>query len=181
VNLDVEPSAPQHLGRLWAHLLGGMSAVGSVLICLVMLLICAEVVLRSFFGVSIPGVADVVAAAVVAIVFLQVGGALRSGRMVRTDIFIEPFVRRMPSTGHLVLGLLDLGGALMFGIVAFASKKPFVESWINNEFFGVVGVFTAPVWPTLLIVIVGSALTCAEYLRSALSNFLRIKTRARPL
>jgi TRAP-type mannitol/chloroaromatic compound transport system permease small subunit len=157
-----------------------MSAVGSVLICLVMLLICMEVVLRSFFGISIPAVADVVAASIVAIVFFQVAGALRSGRMVRTDIFIDPFVRRMPSAGHALLGLLDLGGALMFGIVAYASRKPFVESWVDNEFFGVVGIFTAPVWPALLVVVIGSVLTCAEYLRSALSNFSKIKTGARP-
>jgi C4-dicarboxylate transporter DctM subunit len=174
VNLDADTNAPQQAVGLWANLLGGMSAVGSVLICLVMLLICTEVVLRAFFGVSIPAVADIVAASIVAIVFLQLGGALRNGRMVRTDIFIDPFVRRMPASGHLVLGLLDLCGAFMFGIVAFASKKPFVESWINNEFFGVVGVFTAPVWPALLIVIIGSVLTCAEYLRSALSNFSKI-------
>jgi len=178
VNHDADQSAPRQAGGLWAYLLGGMSAIGSILICLVMLLICTEVVLRSFFGVSIPSVADIVAASIVAIVFFQVAGALRNGRMVRTDIFIDPFVRRMPSSGHLLLGLLDMGGALMFGIVAYASRKPFVESWIDNEFFGVVGVFTAPVWPALLIVVIGSVLTCAEYLRSAFSNFSNIKTGA---
>lgn len=160
----------------WGQLLGGMSAVGSILICLIMTLICLEVVLRSAFNISIPGVADVVAVSIVAIVFLQLSAALRSNRMVQTEIFIEKFVPRHPSVGHLLLVVLDLAGALMFGIIAWASKKPLVESWIDNDFFGVVGIFTAPTWPTLLIVVIGSVMTSIQYLLNALSNFTKSRT-----
>lgn len=155
----------------WGLLLGGMSAVGSILICLIMGLICLEVVLRSAFNISIPAVADVVAVSIVAIVFLQLSAALRSNRMVQAEIFIEKFVPRYPRAGQLLLVVLDLAGALMFGIIAWASKKPLVESWVGNDFFGVVGIFTAPTWPALLIVVIGSVMTCIQYLLKALSNF----------
>jgi TRAP-type mannitol/chloroaromatic compound transport system permease small subunit len=148
----------------------GMNAVGSLLIMAVMLLICADVIARSFLGAPIKGVSEIVAMSIVAIVFLQLASTLRAGRMSRAELFIDAFMLKHPRAGAFLQGLFDLVGVFVFAVIVWASWPILKHAWTDNEFFGVQGVFIAPTWPVKLMVVVGATLAAIQYLVNAAQN-----------
>ncbi len=145
-------------------LVDGLNAVGSVVIGAVMVLMCADVLLRNLANRPIDGVAELVAASIIVIVFLQLPSTLRHGRMSRADLFIDPFVMRRPRAGRLLRGTYALVGSFACGVIAYASWPAFVRSWANSEFLGIEGVFTFPTWPMRGVVILGATLAAVQYL-----------------
>ena len=71
-----------------------MNVVGSLLIVVITLLICSDIIGRSFFNTPVAGVAEVVSLAIVAIVFLQLGQAVYANALTRTDIFLSAIRKR---------------------------------------------------------------------------------------
>ncbi|MEK9802114.1 MAG: TRAP transporter small permease [Curvibacter sp.] len=163
-NTDLEsappPSAPT---SLFGWLVDALNGLGSVVIALVMVLMCTDVFMRNAFNQPIDGVAEMVAASIIVIVFLQLPATLRHGRMSRADLFLDPFMRRRPRAGLLLRALLALGGIFACAVIAYASWPLFLRAWSNSEFFGVEGVFTFPTWPMRLVVFVGAALAALQY------------------
>ena len=49
------------------------------------------------------------------------------------------------------------------GLLAWASWPPLVRAWSNNEFLGIEGVFTFPMWPMRSVVILGAVLAAVQY------------------
>jgi len=177
-DLDSEPQTRQR-ASWFGVLVDGLNGLGSLVILAVMLLMCADVLSRDLFNRPIDGVAELVAISIVAIVFLQLASTLRHGRMSRADIFIDGFVARRPKPGHFLQMLFNLAGSAMLAAVFYATWPTFVRAWTDSEFIGVEGVFTAPVWPIKLIVLVGAGLTAIQYLIRALWHFRR--GMARPM
>jgi hypothetical protein len=95
-----------------------------VLIAAVMLLMCADVLMRNLAGRPIDGVAETVAASIVVIVFLQLPATLRHGRMSRADLFIEPLLERRPAAGRRLRALYSAVGVFACGLIAYASAPP---------------------------------------------------------
>lgn len=142
----------------------GMNGAGSILIFAVMALIVADVIARDFFNDPINGVAEMVALSIVAIVFLQLASTLRHGRMSRAELFIDDFKLKHPRAGNLIQAVFDLGGAAVCAILLLATWPILERSWTANEFIGIQGVFTAPIWPVKLVIILGAGLTLIQYL-----------------
>jgi len=153
-------SAPS---SLFGRLVDGLNGLGSVVIALVMLLMCADVFMRNAFNKPIDGVAEMVAASIIVIVFLQLPATLRHDRMSRADLFLEPLLRRRPRTGLRLRGLLSLAGILACALIAYATWPLFVRAWTQSEFLGVEGLFTFPTWPMRLVVFSGAALAALQY------------------
>jgi TRAP-type C4-dicarboxylate transport system permease small subunit len=151
------PSSP--FGRL----VDGLNAIGSLLIAAVMLLMCADVALRNLVSKPIDGVAEMVAMSIVVIVFLQLPATLRHGRMSRADLFIDPYIKRRPAAGKRLRAFYSACGVFACGLIAWASWTPFARSWANNEFLGIEGMFTFPMWPMRAIVILGATLAAVQY------------------
>jgi TRAP-type mannitol/chloroaromatic compound transport system permease small subunit len=152
--------SPSPFGRL----VDGLNALGSVVIGLVMLLMCADVLLRNLLNRPIDGVAELVATSIIVIVFLQLPATLRHGRMSRADLFIDPFVQKRPVAGRRLRALFSLAGALACAVIAYASAPMLAKAWSGSEFLGVQGVFTFPVWPMRAVVVLGAALAALQYL-----------------
>jgi TRAP-type C4-dicarboxylate transport system permease small subunit len=164
-NTDLEsvptPSAPDSsLGRL----IDALNAAGSVLIGAVMLLMCADVLLRNLANRPIDGVAELVASSIVVIVFLQLPATLRHGRMSRADLFIDPYIVRRPRAGKRLRALFSLAGVFACGVIAYATWKPLLRAWSDNEYLGVEGLFTFPTWPMRAVVLLGAGLAALQYL-----------------
>ena len=151
------PSSP------FGHLVDGLNGLGSVVIGLVMLLMCADVLLRNALNKPIDGVAELVAASIIVIVFLQLPGTLRHGRMSRADLFLDPFMVRRPRAGLRLRALFSLFGVFACGVIAYATRPLLVKAWNNNEFIGIEGVFTFPTWPMALVVTLGGVLAAVQY------------------
>ncbi|MGQ2980423.1 MAG: TRAP transporter small permease subunit [Polaromonas sp.] len=157
VPVSLAPSSPFGL------LVDGLNGLGSIVIGLVMILMCADVFLRNAFNKPIDGVAELVAASIIVIVFLQLPGTLRHGRMSRADLFIDPFLLKRPRAGLRLRALLSIFGIFACGVIAYATRPLLVKAWTNKEFSGIEGVFTFPTWPMVLVVTLGGVLAAVQY------------------
>jgi TRAP-type C4-dicarboxylate transport system permease small subunit len=72
------------------------NVTGTLLIVALMVLIGADVFGRQAFNAPVSGVPELVSLSIVAIVFLQVPQALRSGRFTRSDSVISLVLKRWP-------------------------------------------------------------------------------------
>lgn len=139
------------------------NVAGTALIFALMVLIGSDVFGRQVFNSPIAGVPEMVSLSIVAIVFLQVPQALRSGRFTRSDALLNFIWKRFPRFARLLEVVFD---AIAIGILCaliYAAWPLFVKDWERNTFVGAVGDFTAPVWPIKLILIVGTALLVAQF------------------
>ena len=175
VNTDLETSpAPAASTSLFGRLVDGLNAAGSLVIGAVMLLMCADVLMRDLFNQPLDGVAEMVAASIIIIVFLQLPSTLRHGRMSRADLFIDPFIQRRPVAGHLLNSVFSLAGVFACGVIAYATWPLLAKAWRDNEFFGIEGVFTMPVWPMRVVVFVGAALAAIQYALMVFQDLKRV-------
>ncbi|MFC3851701.1 TRAP transporter small permease subunit [Salinispirillum marinum] len=149
---------------LYGHVLDGLNALGSLLIFIIMALICADVFSRNAFNAPINGVAEMVSASIVMIVFLQLASALRHGRLAQADIFIGGFSRRHPRAGNVLNALFHLAGAWVMWLVYKGTWPVFVRAWERNQFMGIEGVFTLPVWPIRIVVLTCALVTVSQFL-----------------
>ncbi|MEM8630055.1 MAG: TRAP transporter large permease subunit [Pseudomonadota bacterium] len=156
-------------------LTGVVSGAASIWIFCLMILICADIIGRSVFNSPVQGVAEIVANSIVAIVFLQTAHTLMSGRMTRTDILAGWLEEERPFAASLMRIAFHLAGFAVFALIAVGTWPKLVDAWVENEFFGAQGVFTAPVWPIKACLFGGSILTCVAFAAQAL---LDIKTAA---
>ena len=156
----VASAPPSAFGRL----VDGLNAVGSVLIAAVMVLMCADVLMRNAANRPIDGVAEMVAMSIVVIVFLQLPATLRHGRMSRADLFIDPLLQRRPVAGRRLRAFYSACGVFACGLIASASWPPLARAFRNDEFVGIEGMFTFPIWPMRAVVVLGAALAAVQYL-----------------
>lgn len=163
-NTDLEAApAPAAANSLFGRLVDGLNAAGSVVIAIVMLLMCADVLLRNLLNHPLDGVAELVATSIIVIVFLQLPATLRHGRMSRADLFIDPFIQARPVAGKRLRALFSLAGVFACCVIAYATWPMLARAWNDSEFFGVEGVFTFPTWPMRIVVLLGAALAAVQY------------------
>jgi len=143
--------------------LDAMAAVGTIWTFALMLLICADVIGRSFLNAPITGVAEIAAHSVVGIVFLQIGATIYHRRMTRADFLIERIVRRLPTLGRMLEIVFLLIGMLAMAFVAQAAWPGLWNAVERAEFFGVQGVFTIPTWPFRALIVLGGAAGAFAY------------------
>lgn len=141
-----------------------------------MILICADILGRSLFNAPVQGVAEIVANSIVAIVFLQVAHALMTGRMTRTDLLIGWLEDERPFAAAFIRLTFHLAGILVFAMIALGTWPKLIDAWVENEFFGAQGVFTAPVWPIKACLFAGSLLTCLAFATQALTDVKILST-----
>lgn len=144
-----------------------LSAIGTIWIGLLMLLIVADVVARNVLSTPITGVAEIAGRSVVAIVFLQIGAAVMQGRLTRADFLLRRIAVTSPGALRGLEMAFSLVGALVFGLILWASVPNLVSSWNTADFFGVQGVFTVPTWPFRAITVIGCGVTVLACLYQA--------------
>lgn len=153
-----------------------LNGAGSVVIALVMLLMCADVFMRNAFNQPIDGVAEMVAASIIVIVFFQLPATLRHGRMSRAELFLGPMLARRPRAGLLLRALLSVAGVFACAVIAYATWPLLARAWANSEFLGVEGVFTFPIWPMRLVVFIGAGLASLQYVLLIVSDLRAVRS-----
>jgi TRAP-type C4-dicarboxylate transport system permease small subunit len=147
-----------------------MNAAGSVWILLLILLVSADALGRSFFLHPIVGTTELVTLSIVGIVFMQLPDTVRGGRLTRSDSLLAVI---SPRAACLLQSLFCLLGAVFMALGLWGSVPLLIEAverrhWIGNE-----GVFTAPVWPVKTIIVVGLAACLVLFVRQAASALRR--------
>lgn len=157
--------------------LDGLAAIGTIWTFGLMLLICADVIGRSFLNAPITGVAEIAAHSVVGIVFLQIGATIYQRRMTRADFLIERILRWAPGLGRAMEALFMLIGATVMFFVAQAAWPGMWNSMNLREFFGVQGLFTVPTWPFRALIVLGGGAGCLAYVVLFLHEMRRMLPR----
>ncbi|HWN39922.1 MAG TPA: TRAP transporter large permease subunit, partial [Gammaproteobacteria bacterium] len=141
----------------FASLVGVLNAAGVVWVFALMFLISADITARTVFDDPIAGVTEMVSLSLVGCVFLQLAHAVLHGRLMRVEMFLEPLAQRAPSAASAWHALFALLGFALLAALVLGSWPDLVSAWASNEFAGVEGIFTIPVWPIKLLIVVGSA------------------------
>lgn len=107
--------------KAWTWLVDGMAALGTILIGVLMLVICADVVARNLMGSSLPLVSELGALLLVMIVYLQLATTLRHDRMPRSDFLLIALERNSPLRRRIIRSLFDVVTALSLGVIAWST------------------------------------------------------------
>ena len=154
-----------------------LNSIGTVWIFILMIVIVTDVIGRTVFTRPLPGVPELVSLSIVGIVFLQIGQALRSGRITRVDILIEYLDRRVPRLSALMQGVFGLLGLALFVALYQACLPLFLRAWTNGDYVGVEGYITYPIWPVRLFMLIGCVGAAIQYALFAASDFARVFKR----
>ena len=123
-------------------------------------LIMADIVGRTAFSRPIYGTAEMVAASVVIVVFLQAGYAIRSRSMLRADFLV---ILLPDKVQRVLLAIGYLLGAGFFLMIITGGWEESINSFVQGEFEGE-GALRVPSWPARWTVLLGSALAMVNYL-----------------
>lgn len=141
-----------------------LNSLGTVWIIILMVIIDIDVFGRTLLNSPLPGVPELVRLSIVGIIFIQIGHTLRSGRLTRSDYFIRFLQRRWPRIGYGLQAVYGFASSFLFAVIMYASTPFFVRSWTGYEFAGIEGYITFPVWPVRLIILIGCACACIQFL-----------------
>jgi TRAP-type mannitol/chloroaromatic compound transport system permease small subunit len=158
------------LVRLWARVADSLAAVGTFMIGILMLVICADILFRNLFGSSLPLVSELGGLMLVMIVYLQLATTVRADRLARTEIFLPPLSRRFPLGGALLAALYNLIGAVMLGLIAWSTIRIFEKDYASGEFIGVPGIATMETWPFRALILLGVSVAAIEFVVRAVSE-----------
>ncbi|GAB4511833.1 MAG: hypothetical protein Tsb0019_07730 [Roseibium sp.] len=166
-------------GWLWHLTVDGLAALGTGLICVLMMIICADIVGRNLLGSSLPLVSELGALLLVMIVSLQLATTVRADRLARTEIFLTGFQKKHPRAGAMLSAGFNLVGAAVVGGIAWSSVRILQKDWAAGEYIGVTGIATLPTWPFRALILLGMAVAAIEFLIRAVSDLRRAATSAR--
>lgn len=158
--------------RFFGSLISGMNAAGSCWIMVLMLLINAEAISRSAFNQPIIGVIEMIEISVIGIVFMQLADSLRRGVFIRSDGLFNQVMQRKPRAAHVMAMVTYSAGAIFMGLILWGSVPFFLNAWNDDWYVGVEGMFTAPRWPIILIVVIAVFVTMIQFL-IMLTNHIR--------
>lgn len=175
-SLSVNTSHPlwmQTLTRVNEVVTDNVAKIGGVIIIAVMVLICTDIVLTQGFLRPITGVDTIVGYVVVAGAYLQMPNALRKGRFVYAELFIDPLFTKDPSSGAMLRAVYCVIGILVFLLIADGAWNEFSRAYPDKT-FGIPGKFTMLQWPLRAIVAAGSVLVAFGYLLKLIENIFVI-------
>lgn len=165
------------LSRGFGHVAALLSAIGTVWIFVLMLLICADVLGLALFSRPLYGVVELTEQTIVPIVFLQLAHALRRNRLTRADFLFAPLLRHKP----FIAGVLDVlflsVGMVIFAVLANSIFKEFLQAWKSADFFGTPGIFTAPTWPFKLMTAIGAGAMTVEFALNAYETLRKLPSQ----
>ena len=156
-----------------------LAVLGTVMIGVLGVIICADIVARNSMGASLPLVSEMGALLLVMIVALQLATTIRAGRLARTEFFITAVEARSPRAAAALMVLFNLAGAWMLGLIAWSTVDVLTGAWEAAEFIGIVGIATLPTWPFRLLILLGFGVAAIEFVVRALAD-ARIVIGGRP-
>ena len=123
-------------------------------------LVMANIVGRYVFDTPVEGTAEIVAASIVIIVFLQAGYAIRSRSMLKADFLVthlpDKVQRALLAVGYLL-------GAAFFLMIITGGWEESILSYVEGEYEGE-GARQVASWPARWTVLIGSGVAMINYL-----------------
>ncbi|MDH3352119.1 MAG: TRAP transporter small permease [Gammaproteobacteria bacterium] len=165
------------IARAFSKFVTTLSSIGGILIFAMIVLINLDVFSRFLFNAPIDGVTELVELSIVAIVFLQLGDAVRNGRLTRSDGLYGRIQLRRPRIGHILGALFDLAGAAFFITIIAGSVPRLIDAWERGYYSGNRGIFVVPVWPVRLILVIGAVTVVVVFLGLMWRHLAALRSR----
>jgi len=151
-----------------------LNVLGTLGILAMVVVVNLDVFGRALFNSPLPGVPEFVGLAIVAIVWAQAADTLRNHRFIRSDVLVTRVAKRYPRVAIFMNVIFDLNGLAMTGIIFYFSL-PLLKQSIDLGFYrGTQGIFTIPVWPVKVIILVGCAALLIQFLIFLVSNLKKL-------
>lgn len=166
--------------RLFAWVVMASNWVASMWICVLMLLIVADVVMRSVFNAPIVGVTETMEMSIVAMLYLQVTQALRDGRHTRSEAFFSTIERRSPAAAKAMNAVFYAAGLGLMLAILYAGIPKTWDSYRSGFTIGNQGVFIVPEWPVLLMIVYGCLLMAIQFASLVVTTIRSIGSREHP-
>ncbi|MGI6097330.1 MAG: TRAP transporter small permease subunit [Dethiobacteria bacterium] len=148
------------INNIFTKILQFFNSVASVWIFVLMFVIVWDVGGRLFFKRPLLGTAEIVSLSIVSLAFLQIPYTLMINRHVSSTIFFNKFPKKIKmvvrTAGNIV-------GAITFILLAVSAWEFFVKAYITKHTEGTL--LLIPSAPIRFIIVLGSALMAAEYIR----------------
>ncbi len=132
-------------------------------------LVMGNIIGRFVFDAPIYGTAEIVAASIMIVVFLQVGYAIRSRSMLKADFLVihlpDVVQRTLLAIGYLL-------GAAFFLMIITGGWEESILSYVEGEYEGE-GALRVPSWPARWTVLVGSGVAMINYLVMAYIDIVK--------
>jgi|TARA_B110000444_G_C18814660_1_gene584483 TRAP-type C4-dicarboxylate transport system permease small subunit len=136
------------------------------------LLILFDVVMRTFVNKPVIGVAEIIANSIVMIAFSQIAYTISIDSMVKSEYLLKKASYNLSCFLEIFSCIL---GIVFFGLIAYSSFEPTINSYIRNEFEGHAS-FRFPTFPVRLSIFAGSIFAAFTYFLRMLIFFSNIQT-----
>lgn len=152
----------------WLYrVLGALNVSGALLVVALLVMINVDSLSRTLFSISFLGVHEIVELSLVAIVFLQLGDAVRAGRLTRSEGLLTVLGDRAPRLSRALRVAFDLVAVAFLTLIVAGGVPRMIESYQRGEFKGTAQVFTVPEWPVKVIIVVGATAAILAFIVSA--------------
>jgi C4-dicarboxylate transporter DctM subunit len=141
-----------------------MNGAGVVWIFALMFLICADIAGRTFFDHPLQAVPEIVAFSLIACVFLQLAFAIKMDRLTRAEILVGHLKKQHSETALSLERVFSILGASIMLTIAIGAWPDFYRAMQTGEYVGVEGIYTLPITPIKLIVVIGSLVATLAFL-----------------
>ncbi|MZR13678.1 TRAP transporter small permease subunit [Maritimibacter sp. DP07] len=141
-----------------------LNLVATVWILLLLIMINLDVFSLNVVGRPIVGVKEAVGVSIAGIVFLQLAETLRSGRHIRSDMFLVRMKMTRPRVGQSLEAIYSLTGAVLMGFIVWYAIPILTTAYNGSYYVGTPGVFTIPTWPVLSLVVLGAVMTHLQFI-----------------
>ncbi|MEC7760601.1 MAG: TRAP transporter small permease [Pseudomonadota bacterium] len=160
----MEPARFLHRPVRWLHFVTmALNLVATVWILLLLVMINLDVFSLNVIGRPIVGVKEAVGVSIAGIVFLQLAETLRSGRHIRSDMFLVRMMAKRPRIAEGLEAVYNLTGAVLMGFIFWYAIPLLTTAYEGSYYVGTPGVFTLPTWPVLSLVVLGAAMTFLQF------------------
>lgn len=151
-----------------------LAAISSAWIFAIMILICADILMRNLFNAPISWAVEFIALSVPATVLLLMPNAVSERRLVRAELAIIPLEKHRPRVAAVFNLTFMLIGAFLFLKILVWAWPDFIKAYESGEFAGAQGAYMIPVWPFKLALIVGVGFALVQLIKLVARNFLTI-------
>lgn len=150
-----------------------LNVAGTVLILVMVVAVNADVIGRDFFNHPIPGVIEFTGLSIVTVVFFQMANTLREGRHVSNDLLTQVIMRSHPRLAAALYALFNLIGAMLMALIVIFIWPLLERNYLGGFYAGTAGVVEIPIWPFMMTVLIGSAVTCVQFILFAWRDIQR--------
>jgi TRAP-type mannitol/chloroaromatic compound transport system permease small subunit len=168
------PRALRLAGRGFDFIVVAVNFLASAMIFALMLLMVADVAMRSLLNSPITGVNEMMEIAIVVMLYMQVTQALKENRHTRSDAFFTTMSRRSPAAGKALTVLFSVAGFALMAAVVWVGIPGIREAFVSNYTIGTHGVFIVPEWPVRAAIVFGCTLMAVQFGITAVGAFVAL-------